>query len=999
MKKIPGSIFISFFLSGLLSAAVETIPYIPQKPVIDGRLDDAAWSSLPWNSGFTKIGTKENAGAQTRFKTYHDNNHIYFAVECDEPFMDKIVCQKYSPGSSLLWTNDSVELNLVPDGVKVLSFYKFIADTSGEFVDMKALDDNTNTEKYLLYPEWDSGAEIKTARGKDKWTLEAAIPLGSMDFNSQSTSRWRLNVGRNRYSVKPAELSSWSLLPAKSHVIPKAFREVEPASLSLKRFLLDLEEFSGELRRAPDGSFEYAVAATVHNNTGSFVILNKNFTLTDPETGKAFHAAGRETLSAKNYSKWFDTIRNVQPGKYRFTYELKSNHSIPVLLKKLTRDVNLEYKALHIKVRRPAYRNNIYSTQPDKTIEAELELRENIGIPLTVELTGDNGFRETKVIPKSTGSDKVTFDGARLADGRYTLRVTGEKNGQKLSSEVKLRKLPYQKGEVWFDKDGVVHVDGKPFFPFGWYGTHGPKHGPWINSYLTLAKFSSTDKAVQEIQNRLKNHGMLTMLFPFQDLDPRGWVPSVIFKDPDTRKKGLTQAQREKIAEFVSKVGKTDGVLGWYMADEPECRDNNPLWYEEAHALISELDPYHPCIMLNWGPDGIRKYYTGCDVLLPDCYPQYFEDGSTGHARWCSSDWAKTSTALRPAWQMPLMTSWPALARDGKTRGVPADYHDQRSQFFQAVIHNVKGFNMYAWHDSQRFSSFIIGPDEIGKTLTLLKEYIFKTTTPGGVTVKTAPDMPNFQAGLKELDGKLCVIAVNTSLKGVQADFTLKKKFSGKLFVAGENRAVQVNNGSFPDNFAPKATHVYLSDETLANQVPNVQETIEAIRKHREARKKKGNLLGMGEMLEIEYILYSKGEIPAHVPKIKASSDQKFYMTQQTGSLYYLVDGLIEPNRPEYTWSPVSTDKTPWLEFTLPKAAPLKELRLYTPHGNLVSCKIMTGDGKTYQVENNTKNVISVPLSGETADKVRIEILKHKVPGEIPGDAAGKRLLTEVELY
>ena len=43
--------------------------------------------------------------------------------------------------------------------------------------------------------------------------------------------------------------------------------------------------------------------------------------------------------------------------------------------------------------------------------------------------------------------------------------------------------------------------------------------------------------------------------------------------------------------------------------------------------------------------------------------------------------------------------------------------------------------------------------------------------------------------------------------------------------------------------------------------------------------------------------------------------------------------------------------------------------------------------------------MISVKLSGETTDKVRIEILKHQVPEKFAGDAAEKRLLTEVELY
>lgn len=116
---------------------------------------------------------------------------------------------------------------------------------------------------------------------------------------------------------------------------------------------------------------------------------------------------------------------------------------------------------------------------------------------------------------------------------------------------------------------------------------------------------------------------------PFQDLG--GWNDWrwVVFKDPETRRKGLTPEQRKKIIEFVSEAGKLDGVLGWYMADEPECRDNNPVWYEEARELIAEIDPYHPCFMLNWGTGGMRRYYKGCDILLPDCYPQYFEDGTT----------------------------------------------------------------------------------------------------------------------------------------------------------------------------------------------------------------------------------------------------------------------------------------------------------------------------------------------------------------------------------
>ena len=134
----------------------------------------------------------------------------------------------------------------------------------------------------------------------------------------------------------------------------------------------------------------------------------------------------------------------------------------------------------------------------------------------------------------------------------------------------------------------------------------------------------------------------------------------------------------------------------------------NYVTYEEAYELISRLDPYHPCFMLNYGIEGIRKYYKGCDILFPDCYPQYFEDGSTGSPRWKSSDYAKVATSLRPTWQMPQISQWPEISRDGKLRGIAPTYYDQRSQIFQALIHNVKGISNYTYFDSQRFSDAII---------------------------------------------------------------------------------------------------------------------------------------------------------------------------------------------------------------------------------------------------------------------------------------------------
>ena len=82
------------------------------------------------------------------------------------------------------------------------------------------------------------------------------------------------------------------------------------------------------------------------------------------------------------------------------------------------------------------------------------------------------------------------------------------------------------------------------------------------------------------------------------------------------------------------------------------------------------------------------------------------------------------------------------------------------------------------------------------------------------------------------------------------------------------------------------------------------------------------------------------------------------------------------------------------MEFKLPKKHPLKELVIYTINGNLIDCDAVV-NGKTYSMRDNKSNRIAIPLGGETADTVRINILKRK-PYASGIDGC---LLTEVELY
>jgi hypothetical protein len=989
MRKI---VFLLTVLLGLTAAAADfQIPFRAEAAKIDGKDDDACWQDLEWNSGFVRNLTGKKAEAETRFKIFHNNKAFYILTEAMEPEMDKLVLKSYTPDGGHHWRNDSLEINFVPDP-KVMSFYKFMVDAAGVMDDLQCVDDNTDREVYAYNRNWDGHAEAKTERLADRWRLEMMIPVGAMDIDAATTAKWRFNLARNRYAGV-RESTSWSKISKQNNNIPRQFRQVELENFKAKNFQIEAVPPAFRFVRKLDGSFEFSTKFDLVNRTGSFKLVTIRYNLLDPETRKvlySFHT--RKELLRDFLAKTADTFKGSAPGNYIFSTEILSSGTKPYLLKMLSRPVKLEYQPLKIRMVRPAYRNNIYATMPDKTIEAEIDPGEFAGISLKAELIGPNGFKESKTIAKSTAKNKVVFDGAKLVDGRYTLRVSGQQGKEKLVSEVKLRKLPYRKGEVWLDARGVTYVDGKLFLPYGFSGGTGKYGWSFTNWSETPIRYCSVEAAKKGIDGLFKKSGLRSAVLPFTDLDGKSsWVNTKFTHDK--LKGGLTPEQRQRIIDFVPEVSKCEGLLIWQFSDEPEGKDHNPRWYEEAYELIRELDPYHPTTLTNYGIHGMQTYYTGVDLLVPDCYPYFWADGSCEKPRTCTAEWVKAGSALRPTWIEPIATLWPGWSQDGK-RGIPPDYHDQRQQVYQAVIHNAKGFIFYNYPRGQFYSSCIIGPRATGQNIRKIQEYVLENSIPNGVSVKTSPACPDFQAGMKVYKGQFCVIANNTSLKGVKSEFTLRNKFTGKLYPEGAGRSVTVRNGRFSDTFRGKETILYFTDEKLAASLIPVDTTLKEIEDHLAARNNPKNLLSRGELIII-YKANQKRLSDPDIPKITSSSDTKYYITHEIGtSLYFLIDGLTDTDQMTYTWTPQPSDKKPWVEFKLPKKHPLKELVIYTVNGNLIDCDAVV-NGKTYSMRDNKSNRIAIQLGGETADTVRINILRRK-PRTSGIDGC---LLTEVELY
>ena len=527
--------------------------------------ENLPWDTLPWHGDFKELGKDSPAKAQTRFKIIRIGGELVIRVQADEPSMDKIVCKEYSNDSGLLWMNDSIELNFVHDE-KVLSFYKIIIDSSGVFADLSAIDDNTDRQHFNTSPTWNSGCAVKASRNAASWELLLTVPIGSLGINDKTTAEWRINVARNRYAGGGAELSTWSPIPERNHLKPLFFKPVTLQGFSPLPYLISAENIDWKFEKSerPDGNpFSFSLSFDLHNNTRSFRFLKAVMTLADAD-GKMFKTDRMLELSADSYQKVRMELMLPAQGKHSMALFFLTNNTRPQLVWRHDSTLSLEYSPLVLKVLEPSYRNNIYATMPSKKITVRAELRTPATEKMEIRLSDGHTVLQSKMFDANQTECVHSFDLASLPDGDYFVTASVGT----LKATERFRKLPYQKGEVWLDSQNIVRIDGEIFLPYGWYGSTSVRPVPWENSTLMQTKFGSVENARKAIKRNMEI-GLRSICFPFHELDGKDWNPWQIFKDPDTRKKGLTKEQREKITEFITGVRDMDGILGWYMADEP----------------------------------------------------------------------------------------------------------------------------------------------------------------------------------------------------------------------------------------------------------------------------------------------------------------------------------------------------------------------------------------------------------------------------------------------
>lgn len=173
-------------------------------PTIDGVLDDAAWKGKRLKGAMLNVYTSEVAKVQSGIFVTCDDKNIYVAFDMPELRVGDMVAAQTDPVADRdgnIWEDDSVEIFLDPaDGKEGPIYYHVAVNFKGVVYDA-----------HVKESAWNSHVAVAARVGKDRWTVEVAIPLSDMGVkNSLRGKTWLANFCRNRQVTGATEDTSWA---------------------------------------------------------------------------------------------------------------------------------------------------------------------------------------------------------------------------------------------------------------------------------------------------------------------------------------------------------------------------------------------------------------------------------------------------------------------------------------------------------------------------------------------------------------------------------------------------------------------------------------------------------------------------------------------------------------------------------------------------------------------------------------------------------------------
>jgi Domain of unknown function (DUF5916)/Carbohydrate family 9 binding domain-like len=234
-------------------------------PVIDGKLDDPAWSEGEWSGDYTQQTPTEGAkpSERTELKILYDDKHVYFAIHA---YDDPAKVHSY-PGRRDDIIGDIVGVCFSSYNDKRTGF-EFDLTAGGSKIDLILGNGETEWDT-----SWDAVWDGEVAHDETGWTAEVRVPLNQLRYGPQDEQVWGLHAWR--WIDRNQEEDQWQLIPRQNTGRMYNLGELRGIhGLKPSRHLEVLPHLVGSAATAPGGT-DSSASAGVDAKLG----VTTNFTL------------------------------------------------------------------------------------------------------------------------------------------------------------------------------------------------------------------------------------------------------------------------------------------------------------------------------------------------------------------------------------------------------------------------------------------------------------------------------------------------------------------------------------------------------------------------------------------------------------------------------------------------------------------------------------------------------------------------------------------------
>jgi hypothetical protein len=573
---------------------------------------------------------------------------------------------------------------------------------------------------------------------------------------------------------------------------------------------------------------------------------------------------------------------------------------------------------------------------------------------------------------RAAASPEVTgnLDVHDLAEGRYTLvarvsRASGEPVGE---DRIPVRKLGKPHGsEVRIDGDANIVVDGRPRFLIGWYGDVPDDPRPDVLALQNLRSALILSKADPRPVRESFAHGVYSIVnvdpFRVREVGASGPDRTAVLEEIRTaRQSPATVAALEKV---VQAVRDEPGLLGYYLADEPEIAGYRSDYLENAYARLAELDPYHPIVVTNESTAGLATHgVTAADILNPDPYTTHVEQVAT---------FLRAARQLGHPGQALMATLWQASWKhqsESDDRD-PNPFMTTRAQYLSAVALDARGFTGFMTPFFMPEPVLRYGLPAIWRELRFIEPAIL---APAPAVQPTVDGSNQVYAWIRSSGGQVYVIAANVAEE--PAAVTIHHPLLGgmrEIGVPAEGRTVTIAGDALRDAFSPGAVHVYTTDPA-GKALPSLEATQAEIAGRGKLQRAQDDLLHESHGTRVYSV---NGALPPF---------PRFYE--------YVVNGVTD----DQGWHVASIGPTrPWVEIALPAPKSVGQIVVYTPNLGDFDLELSDAGGARHfaQIRGNRATEVRVPVRpAVTMIKLRLTAVACRPDATPPGP-----LVHEIEAF